>query len=362
MNIRSVVPYVGAALLAGAVSAAAQPATLTNAELQVRSAATGLRPALEALERSRGVSEWVGWDVPARGDSEMCCWTDTSEGSCRGCRLEGEHGYAKTSIETQRSTAPVVLESAPRLLVLLHLASGTVDRVRPFSASCAIDAGGARVHWLTDARPADSVAVLADLVPAGDPDRPARRVGDGALAAIAQHSDPAAVAALERFLTPERPLWARKQAAFWMGQTGDARALDALVRLARQDADPKLRQHLTFVLSQSAEPQALDALIAMAKQDGSRKVRGQALFWLGQKAGKKAIAAIQDAIRDDPDTDIKKKAVFALSQLPKDEGVPLLIQTARTNRNPEVRKQAMFWLGQSEDPRALAFFEEVLTR
>ncbi len=46
--------------------------------------------------------------------------------------------------------------------------------------------------------------------------------------------------------------------------------------------------------------------------------------------------------------------------LPKDEGVPLLIQTARNNRNPEVRKQAMFWLGQSQDVRALAFFEEVL--
>jgi hypothetical protein len=40
--------------------------------------------------------------------------------------------------------------------------------------------------------------------------------------------------------------------------------------------------------------------------------------------------------------------------------VPLLIQTARTNKNPVVRKQAMFWLGQSKDPRALAFFEEIL--
>jgi len=57
---------------------------------------------------------------------------------------------------------------------------------------------------------------------------------------------------------------------------------------------------------------------------------------------------------------VKKKAVFALSQLPKDEGVPLLIQVARTNHNPAVRKQAMFWLGQSHDPRALAFFEQVL--
>jgi hypothetical protein len=57
---------------------------------------------------------------------------------------------------------------------------------------------------------------------------------------------------------------------------------------------------------------------------------------------------------------VKKKAVFALSQMPKDEGVPKLIEVAEKNKNPEVRKQAMFWLGQSEDPRALAFFERVL--
>ena len=39
-----------------------------------------------------------------------------------------------------------------------------------------------------------------------------------------------------------------------------------------------------------------------------------------------------------------------------------LIEVAQTNHNREVRKQAMFWLGQSNDPRALAFFEKVLTQ
>ena len=68
------------------------------------------------------------------------------------------------------------------------------------------------------------------------------------------------------------------------------------------------------------------------------------------------------AIDNDPETEVKKKAVFALSQLPKDEGVPKLMDVARNNRNPEVRKQAMFWLGQSHDPRALAFFEKILTQ
>ena len=71
---------------------------------------------------------------------------------------------------------------------------------------------------------------------------------------------------------------------------------------------------------------------------------------------------IWGAIENDPDTEVKKKAVFALSQMPKDEGVPKLIQVAETNRNSEVRKQAMFWLGQSNDPRALEFFEKVLVK
>ena len=103
-------------------------------------------------------------------------------------------------------------------------------------------------------------------------------------------------------------------------------------------------------------------LIEAAKYDSSSHVRSQALFWLAQKAGKQAAATIENAIENDPDTGVKKRAVFALSQLPKDEGIPKLIEVARNQRNPEVRKQAFFWLGQSNDPRALAFVEQILAR
>ena len=46
----------------------------------------------------------------------------------------------------------------------------------------------------------------------------------------------------------------------------------------------------------------------------------------------------------------------------KGKRVPKLIDVARSHRDPAVRKQAMFWLGQSRDPRALAFFEQILTQ
>ncbi len=52
--------------------------------------------------------------------------------------------------------------------------------------------------------------------------------------------------------------------------------------------------------------------------------------------------------------------MFALSQRPTDEGVPILMDVARTATQAETRRSAMFWLAESEDPRVVAFFEEVL--
>lgn len=122
----------------------------------------------------------------------------------------------------------------------------------------------------------------------------------------------------------------------------------------------KLNDSAVTVLALTEGQQPLDELVGLANRGATTSIRGNALFWLAQRAGQKAVGTITAAIENDPDTEVKKKAVFALSQLPQEEGVPLLIQQARTNKNPAVRKQAMFWLGQSKDPRALKFFEEIL--
>jgi hypothetical protein len=122
----------------------------------------------------------------------------------------------------------------------------------------------------------------------------------------------------------------------------------------------RARKGAVSALAQHRAPEAVTALVRLARRAPEAELRGDALFWLSQRAGDQAAAAITEAIEHDPETRVKKKAVFALSQLPADEGVPRLIALARTHRNPAVRKQAMFWLGQTKDPRAIAFFEEVL--
>jgi HEAT repeat protein len=97
--------------------------------------------------------------------------------------------------------------------------------------------------------------------------------------------------------------------------------------------------------------------------DVPRSTRTSTVFWLGQAAGEAATANLKNIVGDNSvDREVRESAVFALSQRPREEGVPALIAVARTNKDPELRKKALFWLSQSNDPRALDLFEELLTK
>jgi len=340
---------------------AAPPPRLTRTPVVMQSVAgAGFEKTVRAWAAAQAAAGWLGYEVPAAGHHDMCCF-DSWEGSDRrggGCRIE-DHG--SFSMGNSEERFPSIDDETA--VVLLRAEQGRIGRVRVLSLGCGIDAGGRTLTWVDDVKPAESLALLSSLVVAsGDESTGRDKVADSALMAIAVHDGPAADDVLERLIAPAQPERIRKKTAFWMGNMRGRRGYEALSRLVRDDPSDKVREQGVFALSQSEVPEAVDAMIRVAQKDASTHVRGQALFWLGQKAGKNAVAAITGAIADDPETEVKKKAVFALSQLPREEGVPMLIHVAKTNRNPEVRKQAMFWLGQSGDSRALAFFQEVLAR
>ena len=344
---------------------------------------------------------------------------------CGACRLEASSGGTTTTrTAPARATGPIPLEASSRMIVLFRVAARNVEKIRVFSDECELDAGGRAVTWLESVRPADSVALLESL--AVQPATRRDNVMDGAVTAIALTGDPTADNALDRLAAVAQPEPLRKKVMFWLGnsrgahglatlqqtlkndpsaevkkaavfgvsQSRETSAFGVLSGLARNDAEPKVRSEAVFWMAQKNDPRAaavilealdkdpssevrkkavfalsqlkdnagVEALIKTAKTSTDPAVRSESIFWLGQKAGKAAASAITDRIDNDPNTEVKKRAVFALSQMPPADGVPLLINAARTNANPEVRKQAMFWLGQSKDPKALAFFEEVLLK
>jgi HEAT repeat protein len=313
------------------------------------------------LAKAADRPEWVGYRVEQiPGEHGVCCNNNWNDGNCGTCRLEKESSGTNL---TTHGDGTVKLEGGRQLLVLYRLEAKQVVQVRVASEDCTLDAGGLPFIWLTGVKAPESVALLSTYVSGSEfQGHGEHHIGHGALTAIALHADPSADRALESFVKPDQREELRRQAAFWMGAARGKSGFDALQRMAKNDPSSDVRAHVAFALSVSREPAALDEMIRMAHDDTSTHVRGQALFWLAQKAGNKAVGTITGAIENDPDTEVKKKAVFALSQLPKDQGVPKLIEVAQSNHNREVRKQAMFWLGQSNDPRALQFFEKVLTQ
>jgi HEAT repeat protein len=345
--------------------AAAETPQVVNAKLETRAVSGALADTVGGIEAQAEKAEWVAYSVAEiAGDRTFCCGNfNDSYGGCGTCRLEKENGVTSTTSEKDATSGTVQLEGSRQLVVLFRLEGKHVMRIREASQNCTLDAGGLPFIWLTGVKPAESVALLTDFVRKTTFEgHGEHEIGQGALSAIALHGDPAADSAFASFVAADQPEQLRKHASFWLGAARGKAGEQLLQKMAKGDPSPEVRSQVAFALSVSHEPEALNEMIRMAKDDESTHVRGQALFWLAQKAGQKAMGAITGAIENDPDTEVKKKAVFALSQMPKDEGVPKLIEVAKTNRNREVRKQAMFWLGQSNDPRALEFFEQVLSR
>ncbi len=142
----------------------------------------------------------------------------------------------------------------------------------------------------------------------------------------------------------------RRQAVQLLGAMGAQAQLWAMYQA---EADPQAKKAALQALAVSGD---IDRIVDVARSDKDVELRRG-----GCGPPRSGRPRRSTALDDDPEIEVKKKAVFALSQLPKDEGLPLLIGVAKSHQSYEVRKQAMFRLGQS-DPRALAFFEDVLKR
>lgn len=339
-----------AALAIGSAAAASPPAVLTNARIETASG-RDLPAALGGVRApARGAEPvWVGWSVPlVAGQGEVCCFEN---GHVRGCRLErGNHGM---SINDRGGRA-----DAGELLILVRFVGSRTDEVQAVGDNCLVDAGGRRLIWLEDVAPAASVAYLGGLAQERNADRGA--VGQS-LVALALHAGREADAVLADFAGPEHPSKLREEAIFWLGNSRGRFGYETVKRLAAIEDDADILEKVAFALSQSPVPEANGTLTQLAQENRIPEVRSQALFWLAQRGDPGAAETILRAIAEDRDADVREQAVFALSQLPDGSGVDALVRLCKTGR-PEIRKQALFWLGQSEDPRAMDIFEDLLLR
>lgn len=317
-------------LMAAALPLAAQPKLLVNAQTDVKSASAGLEQTLRPLIGAQPA--WIGYSVPGIRANMGCDYV--------------RDGWNQPGV--------IHLEPPDHVVILFRVEGGEVLRIRSLSSDCEIDAGGLPVHWLNDVKPAESVALLQGFAAKRD------RYSDSAMTAISHHSDPAAEAALKRYLDLSQPSAVRVRAVSWFGNYRGRSGFEVIKALAANDPDERVRERAINTLGNSRETDAVDVLIQLARKDSNSRIRMAALSALNRHSGQKVLDTFREAVETDPDVQVKRRAVNALQSMPDGEGVPLLIQFARNTKDNEVRKQAMNSLSNSHDMRAIAFFEAVL--
>src|SRR5580658_7235229 len=326
-----------ASMLAAALSLAAQPKLLVNANLDTHSAAAGLEAAYKPLVTAQPQPAWIAWAVPAV----------RSYNNSLGCEYVFRDGQGTAG------QGVVHLEPPDHAIVMIRVDQGAVSRVRYVSPDCEIDAGGVPMHWLTDVQPAQSVALLATLVSEREPG------SSNAMGAIAMHADASADQTLDRLMAAQQPLSIRQRAVSLLATERGHHGFEMVKGLIANDADERVKERAVQSLGNGKDPGALDLLLEIARRNSNPKLRAVAIGALSRRPEPKILDTLRAAI-DDPDVTVQRRAISTLNSLPDGEGIPLLIQVIKTTKNADVRKQAMNTLQGSRDPRALSFFEDVL--
>jgi|SRR5687767_6133624 len=214
------------------------------------------------------------------------------------------------------------------------------------------------VFWLSQVNSDRAVIALDSILRMSrDPE-----LQDKAVFALSQQSSPRAGAALRAFAErDDAPEELREKAIFWMGQKGGSENGAYLRGLYGRLKNKALKEKLLFSISQSSDPESATWLLGIVRnRQEPIDVRKTALFWAGQ--GKASIADLTRLYDTLDEQEMREQLVFVYSQRREPQAFDKMLDIARRDPDPEIRKKAIFWIGQSKDPRATQFIQELLER
>jgi len=183
------------------------------------------------------------------------------------------------------------------------------------------------------------------------------------------------------------------------GQAAQNAALDKLMQIAKNDPSMELRQSAIHWVG---ERSGAEVVISLYDSQTNPEVKQSLLHSLAQKQSDAAIKKLGDVARTDPSTELRQTAIHLIAQRRGGEGVDTLIQlydgeknaeikvsilhslgvqaarpaapepspqkralhklfdVAKKDPSVELRTQAVHAIGQSKDPEAVKFIEDLL--
>jgi HEAT repeat protein len=215
------------------------------------------------------------------------------------------------------------------------------------------------VFWLSQV-PGERSTILLEEILKGNNNI---EIKDKALFALSQKGEGRAQGILRDFAARESENTdLRDKAIFWLGQRRSQENTDFLRALYGRIGNDELKEKILFSLSQQKGAGNDRWLMDIAVNPRENiELRKKALFWAGQTGvATSELAGLYDRMND---AEMKDQIIFVFSQRGRDPAaMDKLFAIARTDRDPELRKKAIFWLGQSRDPRAQKFLEDLINR
>jgi TolA-binding protein len=216
------------------------------------------------------------------------------------------------------------------------------------------------VFWLSQVPGEEAVTALDSVLRASSD----AGVQEKAIFALSQHRSERAGAILRAYVERrDAPPELREKAIFWLGQHKGSENQAFLRALYPRLDNDELKEKVLFAVSQSRAEDSMRWLLDIALNEReSIELRKKALFWAGQSRGAPTadFVALYDRVQD---REIKDQLIFVFSQRSRDPAaMDKLFAIAKSEPDRELRKKAIFWIGQSRDPRAAQFLQELINQ
>ena len=212
------------------------------------------------------------------------------------------------------------------------------------------------VFWLSQTRDPRVVDVLEQMLMQSND----RSIQQKAVYSLSQVNNQRAFELLRAYAErKDAPVEVRADAIFWLSQGGRAVNVTYLRDLYSRLTEDELKDKVIFALTQSREGRPVLLEIAKDTRENSER-RQQAIFSIGQGSNNIAdLAALYGTLDG---ADLKEQVIFSISQSSDRAALDKLMEIARTDKDKGAREKAVFWIGQSRDPRAVKFIEELINR
>jgi HEAT repeat protein len=213
------------------------------------------------------------------------------------------------------------------------------------------------IFWVSQRDNPSNDQLLVQIFDA-DPDPQIRK---RVIFALTQRHSDAARAKLFEIARNATDKASRQEAIFWVGQRGGDQAADELISLYDGERDTEIRKKIIFSLSQMNNQKARAKLMDIVRSSDDTQVRGESVFWLAQTGGENTVDFLGQLYDSEKTIEVKKKIIFSLTQArDKKAALRKLMAIGKSDAAPELRKEAIFWIGQSRDPEAIKFIEDLL--